>query len=542
VKDLIIERNRYFDSVFLMRISSELEKLDGVTQAVVAMATPINVENLIKSGFKLTTDAGAIQPADLIIAIDAQSSEATASVHHLLGKLLAGNTDDNSGSPSSASATSLDGAITADPAIHLALISVPGIHAAREARQALQRGLHVMLFSDNVTVEDEIALKNDAISRGVLMMGPDCGTAIIQGAALGFANACRPGAVGIVGASGTGIQEISSLVHQLGGGISQAIGTGGRDLSADVDGRMTRFGIEALGDDPGTHVIVVVSKTPSPAVANKVIASLVATGKPGVVHFIGGQADILSDKLETTATLADAAFAALAKAGIEITQVARLVGLPSFSGTPPAFSATAEKAKQRPLETGTEISSEAGISQRASAGARVVGFYCGGTLCQEAWNILQQAGLSIVSNVAVDKSHQIHAGEDTTGHVVWDLGDDAFTVGKPHPMIEPSLRDSHVAQAGADPTVGMVLADCVIGFGAHENPAASLAKAARIAIDTAHSEGRTLRIVASVTGTDQDPQNLTRQRRILEAAGVIVAPSNAAAARWVVDWMKGRSA
>lgn len=507
MKKLIIERNRYFDSVFLMRISSELEKLAAITQAVVAMATPINVENLIKSGFELGSEAETIKPADLIIAIDAETDETMTSARTRLEELLAGGTDDESGS-NAARPSSLDSALAVDPKVNLALISVPGAHAAREARQALRRGLHVMLFSDNVTVDDEIALKDEAIERGLLMMGPDCGTALLNGATLGFANACRSGRIGIVGASGTGIQEISSLVHQLGGGISQAIGTGGRDLSEAVDGRMTRFGIEALGRDPGTDVIVVVSKTPSPAVADKVIGTLASIGKPGVVHFIGGCASQLSDKLETTATLADAALAAIAKAGIDVSQVAAVSPL------------------------GETVPND-------SAVGRIVGFYCGGTLCQETWNILHQAGIDIRSNVAGDKAKKIHPEAEATAHVVWDLGDDAFTVGKPHPMIEPSLRDERVSLAGEDPSIGIVLADCVIGYGAHENPAASLADAANRAFASARKDGRSLVILASVTGTDQDPQNLYRQQKILKEAGIIVAPSNAAAARAAVNWMKG---
>ena len=538
MKKLIIERNRYFDSVFLMRISSELEKLDAIAQAVVAMATPINLENLIKSGFEFGAEAETVKPADLIIAIDADSDESMSAARARLEELLVGGTDDESGS-SAARPSSLDDALAIDPKVNLALISVPGAHAAREARQALRRGLHVMLFSDNVTVEDEISLKDEAIERGLLMMGPDCGTAILNGAALGFANVCRSGKIGLVGASGTGIQEISSLVHQLGGGISQAIGTGGRDLSEAVDGRMTRFGIEALGHDPGTDVIVVVSKTPSPAVADKVIQTLASTRKPAVVHFIGGQATRLSDIVETTATLADAAQAAVAKAGLEIEEETRSANLPDPDTTPSALSATAENAKQLAPEASTEISSEAGISQRAPAGARVVGLYCGGTLCQETWSILHQAGIDVRSNVAGDKTKKIHPEADEIGHVVWDLGDDAFTVGKPHPMIEPSLRDERVAQAGKDPSIGIVLADCVIGYGAHENPAASLADAALRAFASAEKDGRSLIILASVTGTEQDPQNLHRQQSILANVGIIVAPSNASAARATVDLMKG---
>jgi len=529
VKQLIIERNRYFDSVFLMRISSELEKLDNVEQAVVAMATPVNLENLIRSGFQLGTDADTMKPADLIIAIDASSDEALAEVRGRLDTLLAGGTGDEA-SGSAVRPSSLSEALVTDPAANLALISVPGTHASREARQALRRGLHVMLFSDNVSVEDEITLKDEAISRGLLMMGPDCGTAILNGAALGFANVCRPGAIGIVGASGTGIQEISSLVHQLGGGISQAIGTGGRDLSANVGGRMTRFGIEALGRDPGTVVIVVVSKTPSPTVSERVMEALAVTGKPAVVHFIGGRAEKLSDKTETTATLADAARVAVAKAGIDIEVTSRIQT---------AFSLTAEETKQLAPKAGTEISSEAGLSQRAPAGARVVGFYCGGTLCQETWNILRQANCDVYSNVAGDKTKKIRPGDQETGHAVWDLGDDDFTVGKPHPMIEPSLRDERVAQAGEDPSVGVVMADCVIGYGAHDNPAGSLASAALRAFASAKNDGRTLTIVASVTGTENDPQHLHLQQKILTEAGILVAPSNAAAAHTAVHWMKG---
>ncbi|MFC2082662.1 acyl-CoA synthetase FdrA [Candidatus Bipolaricaulota bacterium] len=510
MKTLIIERNRYFDSVFLMRISSELEKLEDIAQAVVAMATPVNLENLIKSGFELGDAAGAPQPADLIIAVDASSDGALTTARARLEELLAGGTDDDSGTQA-APPTSLADALTADPKATLALISVPGIHAAREARQALRRGLHVMLFSDNVTVEDEIALKDEAIARGLLMMGPDCGTAILNGAALGFANACRSGTIGIVGASGTGIQEISSLVHQLGGGISQAIGTGGRDLSEAVDGRMTQFGIEALGNDPGTDVIVVVSKTPSPSVADKIMQTLASTGKPAVVHFIGGRAEQLTDRMETTSTLADAALAAVDKAGIDVPE-------------PAVVSPIAETPQQL-----------------APISGRVAGFYCGGTLCQETWNILHQAGLDVRSNVAGDPAKKIHPEAQETGHTVWDLGDDAFTVGKPHPMIEPSLRDDRVAQAGEDPSVGVILADCVIGYGAHENPAGSLADAAIRAIGAAKKAGRSLILLASVTGTERDPQDLHQQREILEAAGVIVAPSNAAAARAAVDLMKGTS-
>jgi hypothetical protein len=270
---------------------------------------------------------------------------------------------------------------------------------------------------------------------------------------------------------------------------------------------MTRFGIEALGRDPATDVVVVVSKTPSPAVADKVIQTLASTGKQAVVHFIGGLTAKLSARIETTATLAEAARAAAAKAGIDLSRQA-----PS-----PA-----------PVKT-----------LRNDSRGRLVGLFCGGTLCQEAWNILHQAGIDVRSNVAGDPSRKVRPSTKETGNVVWDLGDDAFTVGKPHPMIEPSLRDDRVAEAGNDASVGIVLVDCVIGYGAHQDPAGSLADAARQALSRAQEAGRRLTILASVTGTELDPQNSNRQREILEDAGIVVAASNADAAMAALDLVKG---
>jgi len=515
MKRVLIERNRYFDSVFLMRISHELEQLPDVGEAIVAMGTPANLDSLAKAGFTIGRENDAsesfssressqtIHAQDLIIAVDAISEDAIDEANDHLRLLLTGPTVAESGSAGSPRPMTLSEAIQIDPDINLALISVPGEYAAREARQALRNGLHVMLFSDNVSVEDEIALKDEAIERGLLMMGPDCGTAILNGAPLGFANVVRRGSIGIVGASGTGIQEISSLVHRLGGGISQAIGTGGRDLSGDVGARMTLFGIEALANDPETNVIVVVSKAPEPAAAERVIRALRATGKSSVVHFVTGGPKATTGGVTFSKTLAEAAELACAASRIAV----------------PAPDRTA----RRP----------------APASGRIVGLFSGGTLAQEAWDILHRAGLEVRSNVAADSAFKIDPGAAETSHVIWDLGDDAFTVGKPHPMIAPSQRDAEALRYAKDPTVGVVLVDCVLGYGAHPDPAGSLADAARPAIEAAWKDRRHLLIVASVTGTDEDPQNLSRQAATLTEAGVLVAPSNAAAAQWVVDAIKG---
>ena len=352
-----------------------------------------------------------------------------------------------------------------------------------------------MLFSDNVSVEDEIALKDEAVGAGLLMMGPDCGTAILSGIPLGFANAVRRGSIGIVGASGTGIQEISCLVHRFGGGISHAIGTGGRDLSEAIGGRMTRLGIAALANDPKTDVLVVVSKTPAPGVGKAVLDALRAAEVPAVVHFVGQTAREKEGSLVFADSLAATAALACDAAGIPV---------PSDGQTTPH-------------------------GEVAAAEGRLLGLFCGGTLCQEAWTLLTRAGLRVGANVAPNAAARA-AAEGGTGHILLDLGEDRFTVGRPHPMIEPSLRDERVAAAGKDRSIAVVLTDLVLGYGAHPDPGASLAAAAAEAIATARKDGRRLAVVTSITGTDRDPQDYGRQKAALENAGVRIAASNAQAA------------
>ncbi len=503
MNEVLVEHGRYFDSVLLMRISRELEQLPGIRRAVVAMGTPANLESLARVGFDVTSQGDAsvdaspkprsrteIRANDLVIAVEADDEGALAGAKRRLILLLAAGSE--SGGETEDLPATLDGALAVDPAVNLALISVPGAYAAAEARRALRRGLHVMLFSDNVTVEDEIALKDEAADRGLLVMGPDCGTAILNGMPLGFANVVRRGSVGLVGASGTGIQEVTSLIDRLGGGISQAIGTGGRDLSDRVGGRSTLAAVDLLAADPDTAVLVVVSKSPSKGVADRVIARLRKAGKPAVVQFVGAPPRTSEGSVTFADTLDAAARAASRLAGVAV----------------PADAPLPEHAKShlRP-----EMKS-------------VCGLFCGGTLAQEAWSVLHKGGLDVRSNVAVAPALKVSADTDIRGHVIWDLGDDAFTVGRPHPMIEPALRDDLVASALGDPGVGVVLVDCVLGYGAHPDPAGSLAAATR-------SVSRGPAIIASITGTERDPQGYRGQRRALEEAGILVFDSNALAAR-----------
>ncbi len=496
MKAVTIARERYYDSVFLMLITREVKALSGINDAVISLATPSNVENLARVGFR-SPELEEAGPNDLVVAIDAEDNEALAAAQAHVEDMLRKKSEPSQGSTKERPRT-LANAVKLLPEANLVVISVPGPHAAREARGALNRGFHVMLFSDNVPIEEEIALKTEAYERGLLMMGPDCGTALINGVPLGFANVVRRGTIGIVGASGTGIQEISSLIDRYGGGISQAIGTGGRDLSKRVGGVMTHFGIEALGDDDRTKVIVVVSKAPSPDVARDIVETVSATEKPAVVHFVGGEPQPTVGNIVFAKTLADAARLACERAGMTDLPLEKTITLPEVQYAP----------EQRFIR----------------------GYFCGGTLCQEAWKILARRGLDVRSNVATDPTQKIDPKEETEGHLLWDLGDDAFTLGKPHPMIEPSLRDERVLAAVQDPTVAVILVDLVLGYGAHPDPGASLAAAATGAIEIARSRGGDLLVIASITGTDQDPQGLHRQRKALQDAGLIIASNNAEAA------------
>jgi len=496
MKAVTIARERYYDSVFLMLITREVKALSGINDAVVSLATPNNVEDLARVGFT-SPELERAGPNDLVIAIDAENSETLAAAQAHVEEMLRKKSEPSQGSVEERPRT-LAGAVKLLPNANLVLISVPGSYAAREARGALSRGFHVMLFSDNVPIEEEIALKAEAYERGLLMMGPDCGTALINGVPLGFANVVRRGPIGIVGASGTGIQEISSLVDRYGGGISQAIGTGGHDLSKRVGGVMTRLGIEALGDDDQTEVIVVVSKAPSPGVACDIVETVSSAGKPAVVYFVGGEPQPAIGNVVFAKTLVDAARLACERAGI--------------TDLPPKEAITLPDVQYAPEQQ------------------FIRGYFCGGTLCQEAWEILARRGLDIRSNVATDPTQKIDPKKEADGHLLWDLGDDSFTLGRPHPMIEPSLRDEHLLAAAQDPTVAVILVDLVLGYGAHPDPGSSLAAAVTRAIEVARSRGGDLLVIASITGTDQDPQGLNRQRKALEDAGLIIASSNAAAA------------
>ena len=509
-----VKPSQYYDSVTLMQVARELTGLPGVVDAAVVMATEAN-KGILEGAGLLLPEIETATPNDLVIVVKAESDEVAEHALQTAEEHLARRPEAAAGGgPFAFQPKTIRGAVCSNPQANLAIISVAGRYATAEAWEALKNGLHVLLFSDNVPVEDEVALKKYAAEHGLLMMGADCGTAIINGVALAFANVVPKGPVGIVAASGTGLQETSTLLAKLGVGITQGIGTGGRDVKEAVGGIMMIEGLKALQADPETEVLLLVSKPPSPSVTVKVMEQVRQSDKPAVVCFLGGDPEpIKAAGAIPASTLQEAAYLAAAQ-------------VRGYEGPPAEEVIAREKEGLKARATG--------LKGRLQPGQKYVrGLFSGGTLASETLLIWQQDGVmgEVYSNIATDPRFQLEDATRSQGHTVVDLGEDEFTVGRPHPMIDNDLRIRRLMREAADPEMAVVLLDVVLGYGAHPDPAGELGPAIRRARQQAADEGRELIVIASVTGTQEDPQGLDRQVGLLEDAGAIVCSCNAAAAR-----------
>ncbi|MFP4153445.1 MAG: acyl-CoA synthetase FdrA [Alkalispirochaeta sp.] len=510
MKRIILRKDSYYDSVFLMLISADIKKMDGVSEAVVAMGTGMNLDLLADMGLSGDELAGA-GANDLIIAVDADSEETITAAEAMVDELLRKKTADGSGDTYRPG--SLAAAIEHVPESNLVIISLPGRYAAREARKAVVADKHVMLFSDNVSLDDEIALKQLARDRGVLMMGPDCGTAIIDGRPLCFANVVPRGPIGVVSASGTGLQEVSSLIARYGSGCSQAIGTGGRDLkSEEVGGITTLMAIEALRQDSETKVIAVISKPPAPPVAEKVIDALKGCGKPAVIHLIGIDPGQGGQKSDGNLTYAGS--------------LEEVAGLSVAIATGSTYRRRTFDLSDAEIDEIVRRETEA----VSSAQRYLRGYFTGGTLTDEAVFILNDALDGIYSFDPADETFKLKDPQVSRKHTIVDLGEDVFTQGRPHPMIDPSIRTERMYRESDDAEIALVLLDCVIGYGSDPDPAGALVPAIESMKKAAEKRGGYLPVIASITGTEGDRQDFAAQKRRLTDAGVVVMPSNTQAA------------
>ena len=514
----------YYDSVSLMQVSRAVAATSGVEAAQVAMATDLNLDVIRGMGFEVPAAA----PNDLLIAIRGDDSGIEAgksAVETALAERRSASSS-SAGMGRAPAPRTLGGATRRGHA-NLALVSVPGAHAATEALDAINAGVSVMVFSDNVPLADEIRIKDAGAAQDVLVMGPDCGTAVVGGVALGFANVVSPGTMGLVAACGTGAQQVMCLLDAAGVGISHCLGVGGRDLSAEVAGRSTKQALAALAADQATTSILVVSKPPAPQVLSDIERYAAELGKP--VHWatLGAGKPDLSAAVEGALRSAGQAVGEWPSwgAGSAVPGQGSLRGL--FCGGTLADEAMLIASEELARSEGTHSRSEGTHSRSEGTHSRSEGTH------SRSEGTHSRSG-EIRSNIPL--SPELALGPDLRddGHVVIDFGDDSMTQGRAHPMIDPSLRLERIAVEAADPTCGVLLLDLVLGYGAHPDPAGELAEAIRKARATAHSDGRTLPVVVSITGTSGDPQGLERCATTLVDAGAEVYLSNAVAARRAV--------
>jgi succinyl-CoA synthetase alpha subunit len=503
-----IKPNLYKDSVALMRLSQRVLEEPGVQRATLLMGTPAN-KAMLREAELMRADLDAAAPSDLMIVIEADSGAAMDAVKRALTGLL-----DAAPAPvrhvavGALTAQSIALAVAHGERAALAQISVPGVYAGAEALKALKQGMHAFVFSDNVPLAHERALKELALRKRLLVMGPDCGTAIIRGVPLGFANVVRKGGIGLVGASGTGLQEVMCRIHAMGQGISHAIGTGSRDVHDAIGGTTMCQAIDLLAADASTHVIGIVSKPPADRVAHKVLQHARRAEKPCVVLFLGDDAAarFWPPHVVPVGTLYDVAAAAVALA----------------NGQTFVRDASAEVDRQIVEREARALAP----SQRF-----VRGLYSGGTFCAEAQLLWAALGFRAHSNAPIDATRQNDATEVRDVHRAIDFGADEYTVGRPHPMIDVRTRIERIAMEASDPSVAAVVLDIVLGYGSHPDPAGALAPALANAKAGAARDGRHLPVIVFVCGTEDDPQCLSRQQEALHAAGALVVADSTTAAR-----------
>jgi FdrA protein len=498
-----IRRGVYYDSAKLMSLQRSLADLPGILDTGVVMGTDSNKELLAHIGLD-STEVMSSKPDELVITVKADNEKIAAEALSKVDELLAarkGNQDTDY------QPHSIETAANMLPDASWVIVSVAGRYAAGVTREALRLGKHVHLFSDNVSVDEEIELKKDARERGLLVMGPDCGTAMIGGMGLAFANKIRLGPIGIVAAAGTGLQQVACRIHQLGSGITSGIGTGGKDLSEKVGAITFLMALDVLARDPDTKVIVLTSKPPAPKVAEEVLKKARKANKPVVINFIARPVTTLRDGNLFFATGLDDA----ARLAVELAN--------------------------NPPKIGNDIDVDLKLFKPEQKYLR--GLFSGGTLAYEAQYILAGYLPRVWANSPLNHDNKMANSLVSQEHSIIDLGEDEFTVGRLHPMMDNELRIRRLYEEANDPEVAVIMLDVVIGYGSHPNPASEIAPAIKKCLDQAKKAGRYLEIDCVVTGTDEDPQDFDLQVKLLREAGAWVDPSNELVVRRVGRILRG---
>lgn len=485
----IIKKGSYQDSVVLMLLTNKISAMEGVSKVSIMMATPANKDIFKASGLD-TPELLAAGANDMAIVADVEEEALADQILAETEEFLKNQASKGGSKEADSSVHNWEQAINKLPGANLAVISIPGVYAAAEADRALDEGLNVFMFSDNVTIEDEMALKKKAHEKGLLVMGPDCGTGIIQSVPVAFTNHVAPGRIGIVGASGTGIQELTTIIDRLGEGVTNAIGTGGRDLSQAVGGITMLDAINAMEDEKSTEVVIVISKPPAKEVRDVIVERLRNYKKPVVTLFLGEKPEIHEENFYHAYTLDEAARIAVKLVRGE--KVIKDTFVPAVEGA----------YKKEEMKT-------------------IKAYYSGGTLAGEAAMMIRD---TLSMGVGLGKKEGFMLNVD--GHIVVDLGDDVYTQGKPHPMIDPAKRCECMRDAVDDPSTAVILFDIVLGYGSHEDMAKALLPCIQELKEKAEKEKRRVYFVTTVCGTGKDYQGYDYQKKLMEDAGVLVCESN----------------
>lgn len=505
--------NSYRDSVLLMKMAGMVRKIEGVENAEVIIATEAN-KGILEFNGLLTEEIKRATPNDLVVSVIAGDEAVIEKAIAAVEDMIFNGLEDDKGGKVTYSAKSIAGALAMEPEADLAILSIPGPLVKKDAMKLLDSGVNLLIFSDNVPIEDELELKRKADEKGLMVMGPDCGTAIVRGASLAFANKVRQGKIGMVCASGTGLQEVAVLIHNLGQGISHALGTGSNDVKDVIGGISMKRGLKWLEQDGSTELIVVVSKPPQKATMENLKEEFKKCRKPVIVNFLGSSQPVKRDgNVYYTDTLEETALKALELAG-----------------------ETVDDSVAVPEDILEDIRRERELHRHKGGYMRAL--YTGGTLGTEAAIICRDILSGLTTNLTVPGVEKMADYNVSTKNCILDLGADEFTLGKPHPMIEPEMKNQRLLKEAADLDTAVILLDFVLGHGVNADPAGNTLYEIDKAREIADSQGRHITFVASVTGTDEDPQNREEQIRVLKDHGVLVLPSNAQAVRAAVEIVK----
>ena len=491
----IVKKGSYHDSVVLMLLTNQISALEGVNKVSIMMATPANKDIYNQSGLA-TEELMEATANDMVVVADVDDDKMLDTIMEETEKFFQKQqTQESNAGDDIKRVKSWENAKKNLPDANLAVISIPGVYAALEIERALDEGLNAFVFSDNVSLEDEVRLKKKAHEKGLAVMGPDCGTGIIQGVPIAFTNSVSKGSIGIIGASGTGIQELTTIIDRLGEGVTNAIGTGGRDLSEEVGGITMLDMIEAMEEDDSVKVLIIISKPPAKAVRDRISRRLSSFKKPVITLFLGEKPEYHEENFYHAYTLDEAARLAVSLVRNQKVQEAEV-----------------------PVSVGDYFKAEEEKTIKA--------YYSGGTLAGEAAMLIKDA---LDLKIPPEKAEGFML--KTGGHIVVDLGDDVYTQGKPHPMIDPEKRIECMKEAIDDETTGVILFDVMLGYGSHEDMAGALIPTILELKEKADKENRNIVFVSTVCGTRRDLQGYDKAVSELKDAGVIVCETNKAAVR-----------